>query len=155
MISEDSLQLETMLNHILNANRGILHVALIDRTGFLIRSVSRKNKENPAFIDKLGIIGNAMFQTAEEQELCHDFGEISIQVTEYQHAFIFSSNIAASAILIIAAEKHLVTNIGMLYHLTKKYQHQIDKVLKDFVQVDPRSIPEDVRAMFADFNNLN
>ena len=44
---------------------------------------------------------------------------------------------------------------GTFFNLTKKYQHQIEKVLKDFVQVDPRSIPEDVRAMFADFNNLN
>lgn len=144
MIKDDSLKLDKILNDIILSVGEIRHIAVIDRTGFLVRALSRDPNSDPTFIDKLGLIGQAMFQAGESPDVCMDFGDISIQITEYSAVFLIGCSIGAG-IMVIAADKDV--KLDVIRFFFDKYRGDLDTILRSVLGEEAQKIPQDLKAL--------
>ena len=129
---EDEQILKNILRNIINSTPGVKYSIIIDDTGMTIMSHSKFNltSEEMISVEKIGAIGGAVFIAGEEQGEVLGYGQIKMQITEYNKGMIFSVK-AGKGILCIATDKHV--NIGYVRAITKKYAPIIQKTLASYL----------------------
>jgi predicted regulator of Ras-like GTPase activity (Roadblock/LC7/MglB family) len=145
MISDDSIQLDKILNELLQLIKGIRYITIVDKSGLLIKGVSQNKIDNHDFLNKLATIGNALFLAADDLDFNDEFGPLSIQITEYGSAYLFSCALE-NGVMIIAADKSV--NLTYILNTLKKYSLAINKVVQNYFCPDQGQLNDDLRNLF-------
>lgn len=146
--SEDELKLKTILKEIINSTAGLKNVIIIDDTGITIMSESKFNfpSDKDISVEKIGAIGGAVFTAGQEQGYILGYGDISLQITEYNKGFLFSLKIG-KGVLCIATDTNI--QIGYIRALMKKWAPVIAKILDNYLQSDQGEINKELKDLFS------
>ncbi|MFO8018492.1 MAG: hypothetical protein R6U96_07640 [Promethearchaeia archaeon] len=130
--SQDEKLLKKILHRIINSTPGIKHVLIIDDTGITILSQSKyRFSEDNVSVEKIGAIGGAVFTAGEEQGQILGYGDINLQITEYNEGIIFSVQVD-EGVLCVATD--LNVQIGLIRALLKRWAPKIAKILKRYLE---------------------
>ncbi len=143
---EDEKILKQILNSIINSTAGVKYAIIIDNSGISVLSQSkfRINKDE-ASVEKIGAIGGAVLMAGEEQGQILGYGNIHLQITEYERGILFSMKIGKGT-LCIATD--LNVNIGFIRAIIKKWGPKLEKVLNSYLEVDQELIKEELKGLF-------
>ena len=146
--SEDETRLKKILKEIINSTAGLKNVIIIDDTGITILSESKFNfpSEKDISVEKIGAIGGAVFTAGQEQGHILNYGEINLQITEYDKGFLFSLKIG-KGVLCIATDTNI--QIGYIRALMKKWAPLIAKILNNYLQSDQGEINKELKDLFS------
>ena len=145
--SQDEILLKKMIHDIIDSTPGLKYVILIDDTGITILSESKFTflNEEDISVEKIGAIGGAVFTAGEEQGHILGYGDINLQITEYNKGLIFSLKVG-KGILCIAADKNV--QIGFVRAIMKKYAPKITKILTQYLQYEQGEINKELKELF-------
>ncbi|MGV9172549.1 MAG: roadblock/LC7 domain-containing protein [Promethearchaeia archaeon] len=130
--SQDERLLKKILEKIINSTPGIKHVLIIDDTGITILSQSKyRFSSDNVSVEKIGAIGGAVFTAGEEQGQILGYGEINLQITEYDKGIIFSVEVD-QGVLCVATDLNI--QIGLIRALLKRWAPRIGKILKRYLE---------------------
>jgi predicted regulator of Ras-like GTPase activity (Roadblock/LC7/MglB family) len=146
MIEDDDQLLTDMLSQIIGAFDQILQVIVMDRTGFLVKALSRDGLDDQDLIMKISAIFPAMFAAGEEQGSCFEFGDIVLQMTEYQNGLVFG--VSAGAGVLCVATKNTVP-FSQLIHLLKQFQPRIADIIEHYLCAQDTGNMDDIRMLFS------
>jgi len=146
--SEDELKLKQILKEIINSTAGLKNVIIIDDTGITIISESKFNfpSDKDISVEKIGAIGGAVFTAGQEQGHILGYGDINLQITEYDKGFLFSLKIG-KGVLCIATDTNI--QIGYIRALMKKWAPVIAKILNNYLQSDQGEINKELKDLFS------
>lgn len=146
--SEDELKLKQILKEIINSTAGLKNVIIIDDTGITIISESKFNfpSDKDISVEKIGAIGGAVFTAGQEQGHILGYGDITLQITEYDKGFLFSLKIG-KGVLCIATDTNI--QIGYIRALMKKWAPVIAKILNNYLQSDQGEINKELKDLFS------
>jgi predicted regulator of Ras-like GTPase activity (Roadblock/LC7/MglB family) len=146
--TEDELKLKKILKEIINSTAGLKNVIIIDDTGITIMSESKFNfsSDKDISVEKIGAIGGAVFTAGQEQGHILGYGDISLQITEYDKGFLFSLKIG-KGVLCIATDTNI--QIGYIRALMKKWAPIIAKILNNYLQSDQGEINKELKDLFS------
>jgi len=146
--SEDEMKLKKILKEIINSTAGLKNVIIIDDTGITIMSESKFNfpSEDDISVEKIGAIGGAVFIAGQEQGHILGYGDISLQITEYNKGFLFSLKIG-KGVLCIATDNNV--QVGYIRALMKKWAPLIAKILNNYLQTDQGEINKELKDLFS------
>ena len=145
--SEDEAKLKKILKEIINSTAGLKNAIIIDDTGITVMSESKFNfpSEDDISVEKIGAIGGAVFTAGQEQGHILGYGDISLQITEYNKGVLFSLKIGKGVLCIAADNK---VQIGYIRALMKKWAPVIAKILKNYLQTDQGEINKELKDLF-------
>ena len=126
----------------------------MDSSGITLVSVSKFATDGGDWsVEKIGAIGGAVFQAAQEQGEILGYGEIKIQITEYDKGYIFGTKVG-EGILILATDNMI--QIGILKMVLQRWAPKIIKILKAYLSVDQQAISQELKSLFTtdDFDNF-
>ena len=145
--SRDEQLLKKILNTIINSTAGLKHVLVIDDSGVTILSESKFHfADNEVAVEKIGAIGGAVFIAGEEQGIILGYGNIRIQITEYNNGMIFSAKIG-NGVLCVATDINV--QIGFIRAILKKWAPQITKVLNSYLKQDQSATNQELKDLFS------
>jgi predicted regulator of Ras-like GTPase activity (Roadblock/LC7/MglB family) len=125
--------LKDILNAISRSTAGIKHVIIIDDTGITIMSESKfKFSEDNVSVEKLGAIGGAVYIAGEEQGQILGYGDIGLQLTEYDKGMIFSMKIGQGVLCLVT---DLNVQVGFIRVVLKKYAPKIATILNRYLKL--------------------
>lgn len=145
--SEDELKLKKILTNIINSTPGLKYVIIVDDTGILVLSQSkfRFSNEEGISVEKIGAIGGAVFIAGEEQGHILGYGDINLQITEYNGGMIFAMKIG-KGVLCIATDKNV--QIGFIRAIMKRWAPKITSILNRYLQADQEEISREMKELF-------
>ncbi|MEJ2251364.1 MAG: hypothetical protein P8Y70_12180 [Candidatus Lokiarchaeota archaeon] len=144
--SEDERMLKRILTTIINSTAGLKHAIIIDDTGITIMSQSKFNiSGNNISVEKIGAIGGAVFMAGEEQGQILGYGNINLQITEYNQGMIFSVKIG-KGVLCLATDSNV--QIGFIRAILKKWAPQIGRILENYLKSDQEVISKELKELF-------
>jgi predicted regulator of Ras-like GTPase activity (Roadblock/LC7/MglB family) len=144
--SEDERMLKRILSTIINSTAGLKHAIIIDDTGITVMSQSKFNiTGNEISVEKIGAIGGAVFMAGEEQGTILGYGNIKLQITEYNEGMIFSVKIG-DGVLCLATDNNV--QIGFIRAILKKWAPKIGKILERYLQSDQEVISKELKELF-------
>lgn len=140
--------MKEILTAIINSTAGLKYAIIIDDTGITILSQSKFtfSKDEDFSVEKIGAIGGAVFTAGEEQGLILGYGDIALQITEYQKGMIFSVK-AGKGILCLATDSNV--QIGLISNVLKKWAPKIGKILNRYLKSDHGAITEELKELFS------
>lgn len=146
--SQDERQLKIILNEIINSTAGLKYAIILDDTGITIIHDSKFNfsNSNPISVEKIGAIGGAVFTAGEEQGFILDYGNIKLQITEYDKGMLFSMKVGKGVLCIITDKK---VQIGYVRALMKKYAKNISSILNRYLKADQEELKEELKELFS------
>lgn len=146
--SEDEAKLKGILKEIINSTPGLKNVIIIDDTGITILSESKFNfpSDDDISVEKIGAIGGAVFTAGQEQGHILEYGDISLQITEYDKGFLFSLKIG-KGVLCIATDANI--QIGYIRALMKRWAPIIAKILNSYLQTNQEEINKELKDLFS------
>ena len=147
--SQDERQLKQVLNEIINSTAGLKYAIILDDTGITIVHDSKFtfSNDNPISVEKIGAIGGAVFTAGEEQGFILDYGNINLQITEYDKGMLFSMKVGKGVLCIITDKK---VQIGYLKAIMKKYSPRISTILSRYLKADQdQEIKDELKELFS------
>lgn len=147
--SKDERILKKILSAIINSTAGLKHVILIDDTGITILSQSKYTFSNndDISVEKIGAIGGAVYTAGEEQGLILGYGNMNLQITEYNSGIIFSVR-AGKGVLVIATD--LKVQIGFIRAILKKWAPRVANVLNRYLEgSEQETISEELKELYS------
>jgi predicted regulator of Ras-like GTPase activity (Roadblock/LC7/MglB family) len=146
--SQDERQLKQILNEIINSTAGLRYAIILDDTGITIIHDSKFNfsTDNPISVEKIGAIGGAVFTAGEEQGFILDYGNINIQITEYDKGMLFSMKVGKGVLCIITDKK---VQIGYVRALMKRYSENIRRILDRYLKTDQEEVKDELKELFS------
>ena len=147
-LSKDEAILKKILSTIVNSTAGLKHAIIIDESGITILSQSKFAfaKDNEISVEKIGAIGGAVYTAGEEQGQILGYGNMNLQITEYNNGMIYSVR-AGKGVLVVATD--LNVQIGYIRAILKKWAPQISKVLsRHLVRSGKVTISEDLKGLY-------
>ncbi|MBN1214071.1 MAG: hypothetical protein JXA99_01390 [Candidatus Lokiarchaeota archaeon] len=146
MSYEDEIVLKKILKSIIDSTAGVKYTIIIDETGITLLSQSKfKLSDDNTSVEKIGAIGGAVFMAGEEQGVILGYGNIDLQITEYNKGMIFSMKIGRG-VLCIATEKNV--NIGFIRAVMKKWAPKLEKVLESYLDVSENVVNKELKELF-------
>ncbi len=146
MSYEDEVVLKKILKSIIDSTAGVKYTIIIDETGITLLSQSKfKLSDDNTSVEKIGAIGGAVFMAGEEQGVILGYGNIDLQITEYNKGMIFSMKIGRG-VLCIATEKNV--NIGFIRAVMKKWAPKLEKVLESYLDVSENVVNKELKELF-------
>ena len=144
--ANDERILKKILNSIINSTAGIKYAIIIDDSGISILSQSkfRINKDE-ASVEKIGAIGGAVLMAGEEQGQILGYGNIHLQITEYDKGMLFSMKVGKGT-LCIATD--LNVNIGLIRAIIKKWAPKLKDILTRYLEPDQEAIKDELKGLF-------
>jgi predicted regulator of Ras-like GTPase activity (Roadblock/LC7/MglB family) len=142
--SEDERQLKLILKEIINSTAGLKYAIIIDDTGITIISES-KFRFDDISVEKIGAIGGAVFTAGEEQGYILGYGDIKLQITEYDKGLLFSIKIG-KGVLCIATDKKV--QIGYLTAIMKRYAKNLSSILNRYLKTDQGEVNKELKELF-------
>jgi predicted regulator of Ras-like GTPase activity (Roadblock/LC7/MglB family) len=143
---EDERMLKRILNSIINSTAGLKHAIIIDDTGITVMSQSKFNISGENItVEKIGAIGGAVFMAGEEQGQILGYGNIKLQITEYNDGMIFSVKIG-QGVLCLATDNNV--QIGFIRAILKKWAPKIGKILERYLESDQEIISKELKELF-------
>lgn len=118
---------------------------MIDDTGITIMSQSKFAHADDISVEKIGAIGGAVFTAGEEQGYLLGYGNINIQITEYEKGLIFSVKIGQGVLCIATDTK---VQIGFIRAILKKWAPRIAKILQRYLKIDQEAINQELKDLF-------
>lgn len=144
--SRDEHNLKLILEKILNSTIGIRHVILMDSSGITLMSVSKFTTEgSEGTVERIGAIGGAVFQAGEEQGDILGFGEIKIQITEYDKGFLFGMKLEDGIACVVT---DVDVQIGILRMILQKWAPKIKELLKRYLSADQKVVGKELKTLF-------
>ncbi|MBD3256351.1 MAG: hypothetical protein GF383_14735 [Candidatus Lokiarchaeota archaeon] len=121
---------------------------IIDDMGITVLSKSKFSfsKDAEISIDKIGAIGGAVFTAGEEQGLVLGYGDINLQITEYNQGMIFSVK-AGVGVLCVATD--LNVQIGFIRALLKKWSPKVASILIRYLGKEEGAMGEELKKLFS------
>jgi predicted regulator of Ras-like GTPase activity (Roadblock/LC7/MglB family) len=146
--SKDELVLRQVLSSIVISTPGLKYAILVDDTGITIINESKFafKEENGVSVEKIGAIGGAVFTAGEEQGHILNYGEIELQITEYDKGMIFSGKVG-KGILCIATDKNV--QIGFVRALIKRHAAKISMILDRYLQSEQGDINKELKDLIS------
>ena len=147
--SEDENILKQILTAIVNSTAGLKHAIIIDDTGITILSQSKFTfaPDNEISVEKIGAIGGAVYTAGEEQGQILGYGNLNLQITEYNNGVIFSVR-AGKGVLVVATD--LNVQIGFIRAILKKWAPKISQILnKHILKGAPDTISDDLKELYS------
>ena len=147
--SEDENILKQILTAIVNSTAGLKHAIIIDDTGITILSQSKFTfaLDNEISVEKIGAIGGAVYTAGEEQGQILGYGNLNLQITEYNNGVIFSVR-AGKGVLVVATD--LNVQIGFIRAILKKWAPKISQILnKHILKGAPDTISDDLKELYS------
>ncbi len=146
MSYEDEVMLKKILNAIINSAAGVRYAIIIDETGITLLSQSKfRLSDDITSVEKIGAIGGAVFMAGEEQGMILGYGNIDLQITEYNKGMIFSMKIGGG-VLCIATEKNI--NIGFIRAVMKKWAPKLENLLDRYLEVSENVANKELKELF-------
>ena len=146
MSYEDEIILKKILQAIINSTAGVKYTIIIDESGITLLSQSKfRLSDDNTSVEKIGAIGGAVFMAGEEQGMILGYGNIDLQITEYNKGMLFSMKIG-KGVLCIAAEKNI--NIGFIRAVMKKWAPKLEKVLERYMDVSENVVNKEFKELF-------
>ncbi|TFF97269.1 MAG: roadblock/LC7 domain-containing protein [Promethearchaeota archaeon] len=142
--NEDERVLKKILKVIINSTAGVKYVILVDDSGITLLSESKFKLDDDAPVKKMGAIGGAVLRGGEEQGHILGYGNIRLQITEYDKGMLFSHKIG-KGVICIATERNV--NIGFLKAVIKKYVPKLRAVLDRYLTSDQDAIKEELKGL--------
>ena len=144
--SNDENLLNRILKEIINSTPGIKHAIIIDDTGITLLSQSKfATLDEVSSVEKIGAIGGAVFIAGEEQGHVLGYGDIGLQITEYQKGVLFSQKIGRG-ILCLATDTNV--QIGYVKAILKKWSPKLNQILSRYLQTDQEGINKELKELF-------
>lgn len=145
--SEDERKLKKILKEIINSAAGLKNVIIIDDAGITIISESKFKfvLDNDISVEKIGAIGGAVFTAGQEQGHILGYGNIHLQITEYDKGFLFSLKVG-KGVLCIATDNNI--QVGYIRVLMKKWAPIIAKILNNYLQSDEGEMNKELKDLF-------
>jgi len=145
-LSKEEQKLRLILENIVNSTTGIRNVILLDSSGITLVSVSKFTTNGGDWsVEKIGAIGGAVFQAAQEQGEILGYGGIKIQITEYDKGFLFGTKVG-DGILVLATDS--LVQIGILKMVLQKWAPKIKAILSSYLAVDQKALSQELRSLF-------
>lgn len=144
-LAEDERILKKILKSIINSTAGIKYVILVDDSGITLLSESKFKLDDDAPVKKMGAIGGAVLRGGEEQGHILGYGDIKLQITEYDKGMLFSHKIGGNGVMCIATERNV--NIGFLKAVIKKWVPKLKSVLDRYLSTDQDAIKEELKGL--------
>lgn len=148
-LSKDEAILKKILSTIVNSTAGLKHAIIIDESGITILSQSKFAfaTDNEISVEKIGAIGGAVYTAGEEQGQILGYGNMNLQITEYNNGMIYSVR-AGKGVLVVATD--LNVQIGYIRAILKKWAPQISKVLnRHLIRSGKVTISEDLKGLYS------
>jgi len=148
-LSKDEAILKKILSTIVNSTAGLKHAIIIDESGITILSQSKFAfaTDNEISVEKIGAIGGAVYTAGEEQGQILGYGNMNLQITEYNNGMIYSVR-AGKGVLVVATD--LNVQIGYIRAILKKWAPQISKVLnRHLIRSGKATISEDLKGLYS------
>ena len=142
--SEDERQLKLILKEIINSTAGLKYAIIIDDTGITILSESKFNFDDVS-VEKIGAIGGAVFTAGEEQGYILGYGNINLQITEYDKGLLFSVKIGRG-VLCIATDKKV--QMGYIVAVMKRYANNLESILNRYLKGDQGELNKELKELF-------
>jgi predicted regulator of Ras-like GTPase activity (Roadblock/LC7/MglB family) len=147
--SEDENILRQVLTAIVNSTAGLKHAIIIDDTGITILSQSKFTfaPDNEISVEKIGAIGGAVYTAGEEQGQILGYGNMNLQITEYNNGMIYSVR-AGKGVLVVATDPNV--QIGFIRATLKKWAPKIAQILnKHILKGAPETISDDLKELYS------
>ena len=147
--SRNEQMLKQILTTIINSAAGLKYAIIIDDTGLTIASQSKFTftEDDHVSVEKIGAIGGAVFTAGEEQGQILGYGEINLQITEYEKGLIFSIKLD-DGVLVLATD--LNVQVGFIRALLKKWAPRITKILNKYLESsDQKAMKEELKELFS------
>jgi predicted regulator of Ras-like GTPase activity (Roadblock/LC7/MglB family) len=142
--SQDERQLKLILKEIINSTAGLKYAIIIDDTGITIMSESKFSFDDTS-VEKIGAIGGAVFTAGEEQGYILGYGDINLQITEYDKGMLFSIKIGRG-VLCVATDKKV--QIGYLTAIMKRYALNLASILNRYLKTDQGELSKELKELF-------
>lgn len=123
--------IERLLGKIIKAEPGVKKVLLIDRTGAIIKHVSRFSYY-PVEVEGIGAIAAAVFCSIEQQGRKAELGPLYILIYEYEEGKIFASALGENCVISVITTKE--ANVGALRFL-------LQSIRKDLSHLEDERFP--------------
>lgn len=144
--SEDEKLLNKILTAIINSTAGLKYVLIVDDTGITIMSRSKfALSDDEITVEKIGAIGGAVFTAGEEQGFLLGYGDIKLQITEYERGMIFSVKVSKGT-LCIATDVNV--QIGLVRAVMKKWAPKVSTILNRYLKSDQDVINKELKELF-------
>ena len=145
-LSKDEAILKKILSTIVNSTAGLKHAIIIDESGITILSQSKFAfaTDNEISVEKIGAIGGAVYTAGEEQGQILGYGNMNLQITEYNNGVIFSVR-AGKGVLVVATD--LNVQIGFIRAILKKWAPKIAQILNKHILIQTKRRSHNPRRM--------
>ncbi|MFW9866593.1 MAG: roadblock/LC7 domain-containing protein [Candidatus Thorarchaeota archaeon] len=111
------ISFDKILSKIINSERGIEKVILVDRTGLTIASVSKFSYFRTN-VHEIGAVASAVFYASEEQGENLELGDLEMLTSEFSEGKIFVSNFGRKIIISLISDSDV--NIGLIRLILKR-----------------------------------
>lgn len=151
--TKDEKILKKILNTIINSTAGVKYAIIIDDSGISILSQSKFqiNKDDVS-VEKIGAIGGAVLMAGEEQGQILGYGNIHLQITEYDKGMLFTMKIG-SGTLCIATDRNI--NIGLIRAVIKKWAPKLEEILNRYLETDQEAIKDELKGLLNSSDTLS
>ena len=102
------------------------------------------SNDNDISVEKIGAIGGAVYTAGEEQGHILGYGNMNLQITEYNKGMIFSVR-AGRGVIVIATD--LNVQVGFIRAILKKWGPKIAKILNRYLESDQETITKELKAL--------
>ncbi len=143
--TKDEQILKKILRSIINSTAGIKYVILVDDSGITLLSQSKFKQSDDAPVKKMGAIGGAVLRGGEEQGHILGYGDIRLQITEYDKGMLFSHKIG-KGVMCIATETNI--NLGFLRAVIKKWVPKLKQIMDRYLSTDQEGLKEQLKGLF-------
>ncbi len=96
-------------------------------------------------VEKIGAIAGAVFTAGEEQGFLLGYGDINLQITEYDKGLIFSVKVDVGVLCLIADPN---IQIGFIRAVLKKWAPKISQILKRYLKADQDGMNKELKELF-------
>jgi len=145
-LSEYEQILKQILKQIVSSTPGLRHAIIIDEAGITITSESKFSftADKNVSIEKIGAIGGAVFTAGEEQGYILGYGNIDLQITEYDKGLVFAGKVG-KGVLCVITDKNV--QIGYVRTIIKRFGPKISHVLNKYFETEKESLDENLKKL--------
>ena len=154
MISDDAARIDNILLEILGKAQGSQLCLVVDRDGIPIAGVSTEGGIDPILTQQLSALTGALYESAVEQGLSLDLGEVEFQFIEYTEGYFFARG-AGHGLLLLFTSKDIEPTV--IFKLMREYETIVCNLIENYSCEEPKELNDDIKALlsseFMNFGN--
>lgn len=154
MISDDAVRIDNILLEILGKAQGTQLCLVVDRDGIPISGVSTDGGIDPLLSQQLSALSGAIYESAVEQGMTLDLGEVEFQFIEYTEGYFFARGVGHGLLILFTSKD---SETAVVFKLMREYETILCNLIENYSCEEPKELNDDIKALlsseFMNFGN--